>query len=79
MKGYKTSKDYKRLKELLDKGYSVICLVHDKDCGLASRDIGIGWYLFDFVYSYPMEFPSSVFGRECKKNRIEFIEPNEEE
>ena len=25
MKGYKTSKDYHRLKELLDKGYEVIC------------------------------------------------------
>ena len=25
MKGYKTSKDYKRLKELLDAGYSVVC------------------------------------------------------
>ena len=25
MKGYKTSKDYKRLKELLDKGYEVVC------------------------------------------------------
>ena len=27
MKGYKTSKDYKRLKELLDSGHSVICFV----------------------------------------------------
>ena len=26
MKGYKTSKDKKRLKELLDNGYEVICL-----------------------------------------------------
>ena len=27
MKGYKTSKDYKRLKELLDSGYEVVCFV----------------------------------------------------
>ena len=27
MKGYKTSKDYKRLKELLDKGYEVVCFI----------------------------------------------------
>ena len=27
MKGYKTSKDYKRLKELLDKGYQVVCFI----------------------------------------------------
>lgn len=27
MKGYKTSKDYKRLKELLDAGYEVICFI----------------------------------------------------
>ena len=25
MKGYKTSKNYKRLKELLDRGYEVVC------------------------------------------------------
>lgn len=25
MKGYKTSRDYKRLKELLDNGYEVVC------------------------------------------------------
>ena len=25
MKGYKTSKDYKRLEELLNKGYEVVC------------------------------------------------------
>lgn len=25
VKGYKTSKDYKRLKELLDNGYEVVC------------------------------------------------------
>lgn len=25
MRGYKTSKDYKRLKELLDNGYEVVC------------------------------------------------------
>ena len=25
MKGYKTSRDYKRLKELLDQGYDVVC------------------------------------------------------
>ena len=27
MKGYKTSKDYKRLKELLDKEYEVVCFI----------------------------------------------------
>ena len=27
MKGYKTSKDYKRLKKLLDEGYKVVCFI----------------------------------------------------
>ena len=27
MRGYKTSKDYRRLKELLDKGYEVVCFI----------------------------------------------------
>lgn len=27
MKGYKTSRDYKRLKELLDAGYEVVCFI----------------------------------------------------
>ena len=27
VKGYKTSKDYKRLKELLDAGYEVVCFI----------------------------------------------------
>lgn len=76
MKGYKTSKDYKRLKEMLDNGYSIIFFkkngaypsIAKKDsegywfweCGLAELDN-------EYAYLYL-----------CHQHDIEFIEPTEE-
>ena len=41
--GYKMSRDYKRLKRLLDDGYEVVCLAdYDWHDGTISRDICVG-------------------------------------
>lgn len=41
--GYKWSRDYKRLKQLLDDGYEVVCLAdYDWHDGTISRDICMG-------------------------------------
>lgn len=83
IKGYKTSKDYKRLKELLDKGFDVICfckygdeykdLCHaynDEDWyRISSRCIEYNAYWKD-MHRY------SSFEEMCKDSDIEFIEPN---
>ena len=39
MKGYKTSKDFKRLKELLDNGCNVIVICDDKWIGFAQKEM----------------------------------------
>lgn len=45
-KGYKLSRDYKRLKLLLDKGYEVVCFAdYDWHDGTFSRDICIGRFI----------------------------------
>lgn len=42
--GYEWSRDYKRLKQLLDDGYEVVCVVdyYDWHDGTVSRDICMG-------------------------------------
>lgn len=43
---YKLSKDYKRLKELLDNGYEVVCFAdYNWEDGFVSRDICIGRFI----------------------------------
>lgn len=42
MKGYKTSKDYKRLKELLDSGHKVIVICDKKDLGFGIKEEDTG-------------------------------------
>ena len=81
-KGYKTSKDYKRLKELLDEGFDVICFC---DYGDQYRDLCYAykdddWYRISSrcieynVYWKDMHRYSS-FEEMCKDSNIEFIEP----
>jgi len=78
MKGYKLSKDYHRLKELLDKRYEVICL---NKGGL----IGVMFCVKDlYVFRGNMIFElakrnTEYFDRDCGSYDIEFIEPTEEE
>lgn len=84
MTGYKTSKDYKQLKELLDSGYEVIVVFPLNDI---EERIYIAWkhpagvyYLgddrkYDSRLSAHQRFS---FVEECKAYNIEFIEPTEE-
>ncbi len=88
MKGYKTSKDYKRLKELLDAGYEVVCFT--------TYDFGDGDYVTDickainygdryqisargieYTSYWPGMYRFSSFEDACKNSDIEFIDINE--
>ncbi len=83
---YKTSKDYKRLKELLDKGYQVVCFT--------TYDWGDGDFVTDVckATAYDGRYQISARGIEycsywagmhryksfedaCEHCQIEFIEP----
>ena len=74
MKGYKTSRDYKRLKEFLDKGWRVIII-----CGgtLAYAVRGVKSYHI-FCVLLPLNISKADFEETCRFEDIEFIEPNEE-
>lgn len=87
---YKTSKDYKRLKELLDKGYDVICIADYLWNGTpVSRDICHAFRSNDtyrFIargIEYNSYWPDMAhyesFEDACEVSNIEFIEPTEEE
>lgn len=89
MKGYKTSKDYKRLKELLDNGYTVVCFT--------TRDFFSHVCLARLLYKGTKNEEYSFFCRGtsfinywthgikysytleelCAAQNIEFIEPDE--
>ena len=71
---YKTSKDYKRLKELIDRGYWVIAIENDAIdffyC-LAEQYFFIDWHL-------PKGITDKEFEEVCDAFDLEFIEPTEE-
>lgn len=79
---YKTSKDYKRLKELLDEGKEVICILSTdernpdcKSCSFAKkREISDKAGVYDFRIVKILGKAS--FEDWCEKYNIEFIEPN---
>ena len=74
MKGYKTSKDYKRLKELLDKEYKVVFFQkNDTLPSLAGKNDGHYWFWECGLATNDYDYLSL-----CKQNDIEFIEPEEE-
>jgi biotin carboxylase len=83
---YKTSKDYKRLKELLDKGYEVVCIIpsdypNGNMCAFARIEYSATYprkkiYVFAEFGFYATE---EDFVEACVAKRIEFIEPNGEE
>lgn len=81
MKGYKTSKDYTRLKELLDMGYKVICLWSQADLyspiiSIAEKIRGdIDYYA---VANWTCSTESKDFALFCELRQVEFIEPNDE-
>lgn len=88
MNGYKTSKDYKRLKELVDNGYRVVCFTtYDWDEGYDVTDICCA-VQYDGRYQLSargIEYGAYWKGMKrfesfedmCEHCRIEFIEPTE--
>lgn len=86
---YKTSRDYKRLKELLDKGYQIVCFVDYKwsDQSVV-RDICIAKYI-NTTEEYPftvrglcyMDWSHNrkyTFDEICEAVNVEFIDIKEE-
>lgn len=87
LKGYKVSKDYKRLKELLDNGYTVVVLwVHDTTgnvfAGIAKRvppvkgGVEGNWYSLD-SWNYFPTIEKKSFEEKCESIGFSFIEPDE--
>ena len=81
MKGYKTSKNYKRLKELLDKGYKVVCIgptnfPDEYYIGLAEKTEDESYH---FGGDWAMEmFWDEKFVENCADENMEFIDITEE-
>ena len=75
MRGYKTSKDYKRLKELLDGGYKVPAVVHNTWLCMFRHG---SWYLCGTFITMNAYSPSAPFDLTCERLHLEFIEPTEE-
>ena len=73
---YKTSKDYKRLKELLDKGQWVIVLHSGVSPHIARKIDGIKYC---YTLGYLDDSTERGFFKLCRTLEIEFIEPNEKE
>ena len=73
MRGYKTSKDYKRLKELLDKWYRVIGFAHN-----TLTDFVLGEHYYEYKGGTIASFISDDdFAEVCEFDNVEFIEPEE--
>lgn len=75
---YKTSKDYKRLKELLDSGKKVIVICDEKYLGFGIKEDDTGDYYFGGSIGITYFDPDKFEGN-CAQDRLEFIEPNGEE
>ena len=81
--GYKTSRDYGRLKELLDSGYDVVCFC---DYGNDMKDICHAfadgdWYRLssrgiEYCSYWPGMHRYASFEEMCKDSDVEFIEPD---
>lgn len=89
-RGYKTSRDYKRLKELLDEGYEVIILrfrdigeyhLRQAHVGRKGNIPGYEKYYYLGVLTWSEDYITGAgwdFESYCKANDVEFIEPTEE-
>jgi len=87
MKEYKTSKDYKHLKELLDNGYQVVGFcAYNFNGGYHATDVCRatcyhGMYQIvargiEYCCYWPEMAKYKSFEDMCEKNYIEFIEPD---
>lgn len=85
MKGYKTSKDYSRLKELLDKGYAVVCLTtYDFSPGNEVTDVckatkyddtyRISARGIEYTSYWPGMHRYKSFEEACRESNIEFFD-----
>ena len=78
-KGIETSKDYKHLKELLDKGEKIVALVQIRPPGyrkyhtLATAGIHNGQKYYSIGYGYV--FTDDAFFKQCESLELEYIEP----
>ena len=83
---YKTSRDYARLKELLDMGYHVVCFTtYDYGDGYNVTDVckatlydgryQIAARGIEYVSYWPEMYRYKSFEEACEANEIEFIEP----
>lgn len=81
---YKTSKDYKRLKELLDEGVKIVCFYDETHHGIAIKRCiwahkvtfqkGACYHVCCDIYD--AENDKEPFFEIVEKYNVEFIEPN---
>ncbi|MBO7684805.1 MAG: hypothetical protein J6Y20_04560 [Lachnospiraceae bacterium] len=83
---YKTSKNYPHLKDLLDGGKEVICIIPSEFprgnmCAIARREHSfVSPHAADYVFDeFGFYAPAEDFIECCTARNIEFIEPNGEE
>ncbi len=82
---YKTSKDYARLKELLDAGHYVVCFIHyapqgteydfQDICVANKRKYGYEFNARGIGYLSINEAWGDKFNELCEDSGVEFIEP----
>ena len=82
---YKTSKDYARLKELLDAGYYVVCFIHydpqgtkykfQDICIAEKRKDGYEFFARGNGYLSIYEEWGDKFKELCEDSGVEFVEP----
>ena len=79
MKGYKTSTDYKRLKELLDSGYEIIIIIDSGNENIVTSACKhIHYYLGNSCYNNGLvTWGHETFSEYCTCMGVEFIEPND--
>lgn len=77
---YKTSKDYKRLKELLDEGKGIVVFYSEMSyTGIIKRECDIFYIKGKEPHNMlcvRCEDCKTSFEEKCKAYNIEFIEPN---
>lgn len=82
MRNYRTSKDYPKLRRLLDDGYEVVCSIYGGaepgDVGLAYIDpLPIGDSCYDICETYNTTgLTDDQFVSLCEEMDLEYIEPN---
>ena len=80
MNGYKTSRDYRRLKELLDEGREVVCFTEltpteRKYAHIARKQVVQGVQAYNMA-GFWINRTLDSFVRSCTIYDVEFIEPD---